>query len=57
MGYWSWGKTVSFTVLYLFILFFTWKSLIGEVEMKWKILSTIMAPIVIGVSLYMKEQK
>ncbi len=57
MSYWSWGKTVSFAIIYFFILLVTWKFRIGDIPMKWKMLTTITAPIAVGLLLYIKEPK
>ena len=56
MASWSWGKTFAFAILYLFILIFTWKFRIGDVDMKWRLLTTIASPIVIFILLYIREK-
>lgn len=56
MASWTWGKTIAFFILYLFILVVTWKFRLGDIDLKWKLLTTFTAPIAIAIILYIKER-
>jgi len=56
MASWSWGKTFAFAILYLLILILKWKFRLGDIDMKWKLLTTIASPIVIFILLYIREK-
>ena len=57
MAGWSWGKTFSFALLYLFVLVFTWKDIFVALDLKTRIIISLGGAMVIGGLLYIKEPK